>query len=73
MKSASALKADSELKRAWETFLSTSDDKSRKELASHYLPMVNFIIGRLAMNLPPHIDRDDLENIGVIGLLNALD
>jgi len=65
--------ADSELKRAWETFLSKSDEKARKELAYHYLPMVDFIIGRLAMNLPPHIDRDDLENIGVIGLLNALD
>ena len=65
--------ADSELKRAWVTFLNKSDEKARKELAYHYLPMVDFIIGRLAMNLPPHIDRDDLENIGVIGLLNALD
>ncbi len=65
--------ADSELKRTWEQFLGTSSDKSRKDLAHHYLPMVDFIIGRLAMNLPPHIDRDDLENIGVIGLLNALD
>jgi RNA polymerase sigma factor for flagellar operon FliA len=35
--------------------------------------MVCFIIGRLAVNLPPHIDREDLENIGVIGLLNAID
>ena len=65
--------ADNDLKNAWESFLSSSDDRSRKELAYHYLPMVNFIIGRLAMNLPAHIDRDDLGNIGVIGLLNALD
>lgn len=65
--------ADGELKRTWEQFFSSSSDKSRKELAHHYLPMVDFILGRLAMNLPPHIDRDDLENIGVIGLLNALD
>ena len=65
--------ADGDLKRTWGTFLSKSDDKARKELAYHYLPMVDFIIGRLAMNLPPHIDRDDLGNIGVIGLLNALD
>lgn len=65
--------ADGDLKRTWESFLNSCSDKSRKELANHYLPMVDFIIGRLAMNLPPHIDRDDLENIGVIGLLNALD
>jgi RNA polymerase sigma factor for flagellar operon FliA len=73
MKNAAAVMADGDLKKVWETFLSSSDDKSRKELAYHYLPMVDFIIGRLAMNLPPHIDRDDLENIGVIGLLNAID
>jgi RNA polymerase sigma factor for flagellar operon FliA len=73
MKTASGVMADSDIKKIWESFLKKDDDAARKELAFHYLPMVNFIIGRLAVNLPPHIDREDLENIGVIGLLNAID
>ncbi len=73
MRTASAVMADIELQKVWETFLGKSDETARKDLATHYLKMVSFIIGRLAIHLPPHIDRQDLENIGVIGLLNALD
>ena len=73
MKHAAALMVENDLKKAWESFLGESDEDARRELATHYLPMVSFIIGRLAMNLPPHIDREDLENVGVIGLLNAID
>ena len=73
MKNVAVLMADNDLKKAWESFICESDEDARKDLASHYLPMISFIIGRLSVNLPPHIDREDLENIGVIGLLNAID
>jgi len=39
----------------------------------NYLYLVNYIYGRIAINLPPHIDREDLEHQGILGLLAALD
>lgn len=41
------------------------------QLVVDYLPLVNYILGRLTINLPPQIDREDLFSAGVIGLINA--
>jgi RNA polymerase sigma factor for flagellar operon FliA len=37
-----------------------------------YLPLVSSAVARLAMTLPDHVDRDDLQSVGLIGLLQAL-
>ena len=37
-----------------------------------YLPLVKTVVGRLAMSLPSHVDKDDLQSAGLVGLLNAL-
>lgn len=42
------------------------------ELVQQYLPLVKQVVGRIAMNLPAHVDREDLESVGVMGLLQAL-
>lgn len=42
------------------------------ELVDRYLPLVKQVVGRVALTLPDHVDGDDLESVGVIGLLNAL-
>jgi RNA polymerase sigma factor FliA len=36
------------------------------------LPLVSAILGRLAMTLPDHVDQDDLQSAGLVGLLQAL-
>ena len=46
---------------------------SREQLISEYLPYVKRIVHRLAMHLPSTIDIDDLMNVGVIGLIQAVD
>lgn len=43
----------------------------RDQLVLDYLPLVNYILGRLGINIPHHIDREDLFSSGVIGLINA--
>lgn len=45
----------------------------RNQLAEHYLPLVRIVGGRLAISLPPHLDRDDLLSSGFFGLLDAID
>ena len=38
----------------------------RDQLVEHYLPLVNIIAGRIAISLPPHVDRDDLISSGFL-------
>ena len=45
----------------------------RDELITEYLPYVKRIVHRIAVHLPSTIDIDDLMNVGVIGLIQAVD
>jgi RNA polymerase sigma factor for flagellar operon FliA len=47
-------------------------DASEEALVRNYLPLVKSIVGRLAMNLPPQIESEELHSAGLIGLLNAV-
>lgn len=42
------------------------------ERVRQYLPLVKTIVGRIAMNLPTHVDSEDLYSAGLVGLLNAV-
>ncbi|MBN2490532.1 MAG: FliA/WhiG family RNA polymerase sigma factor [Planctomycetes bacterium] len=50
---------------------SATADGDRDQWVLDYLPLVNFVLGRLGINLPTHVDREDLFSAGVIGLINA--
>jgi RNA polymerase sigma factor for flagellar operon FliA len=41
------------------------------ELVKRHLPLVRRVVGRLAVQLPPNVGREDLEEVGILGLLNA--
>jgi len=50
------------------------DKKSRDALIMRYAPLVKNIVERIACRVPPHVaDREDLMNVGVIGLMSALE
>jgi RNA polymerase sigma factor for flagellar operon FliA len=42
------------------------------ELVERYLPLVKTVVGRVALNLPNHVNLDDLHSAGLVGLLNAV-
>jgi RNA polymerase sigma factor for flagellar operon FliA len=52
---------------------SKKDDSYRDQLITEYLPYVKRIVHRIAVHLPSTIDIDDLMNVGVIGLIQAVD
>jgi RNA polymerase sigma factor for flagellar operon FliA len=52
---------------------SKKDDSNRDQLITEYLPYVKRIVHRIAVHLPSTIDIDDLMNVGVIGLIQAVD
>ena len=49
------------------------DPAYRDRLITEYLPYVKRIVQRLAVHLPSTVDIDDLMNVGVIGLIQAVD
>jgi RNA polymerase sigma factor for flagellar operon FliA len=46
---------------------------SRETLLAEYLPHVKRIVNRMAIHLPATVDIEDLYNVGVIGLIQAID
>ncbi|MCX7667566.1 MAG: FliA/WhiG family RNA polymerase sigma factor [Atribacterota bacterium] len=66
-------KTSRDLEELWETFLEKRDPKARAKLAENYLYLVKIVLGRMLSRFPSHLEREDLEQIGVIGLLQALD
>lgn len=47
--------------------------EERNQLVTEYLPYVRRIVQRIATHLPAHVEMDDLVNVGIIGLMQALD
>lgn len=44
---------------------------SADALVEEHLGLVRQVVGRMKMNLPPHVDGDDLYSVGVVGLIAA--
>ena len=53
--------------------IAPKDPVYRDQLITEYLPYVKRIVHRLAVHLPSTVDIDDLMNVGVIGLIQAVD
>jgi RNA polymerase sigma factor FliA len=56
----------------WQRYHQKNDSPAENALVERYLPLVRSALGRLAMTLPEHVDQDDLNSAGLIGLLQAL-
>lgn len=56
----------------FEKYQDTKEESVQGDLVSQYLPLVRLHAGRLALGLPPHVNRDDLVQAGVLGLLEAM-
>ncbi|TYP59903.1 FliA/WhiG family RNA polymerase sigma factor [Thermosediminibacter litoriperuensis] len=57
----------------WIEYKNTGDSNLKERLIEEYIPLVKHIAARLAINLPPSVDYDDLVSAGVIGLLQAIE
>ena len=45
----------------------------KEKIVLEHTALIRYIVNRIAVRLPSHIDLDDLHNTGVIGLLDAID
>ncbi|MCP4747842.1 MAG: FliA/WhiG family RNA polymerase sigma factor [Desulfobacteraceae bacterium] len=53
--------------------LDKGDHTLRNQIIAEYLPYVNRIVNRIATHLPPTVEIDDLVNVGIIGLIQAIE
>jgi RNA polymerase sigma factor for flagellar operon FliA len=44
----------------------------RDRIVIEHTPLIRFIVNRIAVRLPSHIDLDDLYSTGVIGIMDAI-
>lgn len=49
----------------------TAEDAQRDELILGHLGLVKQVVSRIALRIPAHIDRDDLIEAGMVGLVDA--
>ena len=62
-----------EIADLWKTFKKTGAPELRDKLIVSYLPLVKYVLGRISLYLPPHLDTDDLTISGVIGLIKSVE
>ena len=48
-------------------------DAQREELILKHIPLLKHLVGRVAVDLPSSVDRDDLYGFGMLGLIGAAD
>ena len=60
-----------EEKKLWEDYIKTGS--RRDELVIKYLPLIKYVVGRMALTPPAGLDYEDLLSFGVFGLLDAVD
>ncbi len=44
---------------------------TREEVVHKYLHLVKYVAGRISINLPPNVEINDLNNDGILGLIDA--
>ena len=53
--------------------LDKQDHTLRNQIVAEYLPYVNRVVNRIATHLPPTVEVNDLVNVGIIGLIQAIE
>ncbi|MDR0331482.1 MAG: FliA/WhiG family RNA polymerase sigma factor [Chitinispirillales bacterium] len=61
------------LESLWRDFKETGSKVAKDKLLVEYSHLVKYTTQRLAVNLPPSVDRDDLYSAGILGLIKAVD
>lgn len=59
--------------KLWYKYRKLHDIETRNILIQYFAPVVKFIAGRMAMNMPPNVEFEDLVGYGTLGLIDAID
>ncbi|MCE5256848.1 MAG: RNA polymerase sigma factor WhiG [Spirochaetaceae bacterium] len=65
--------AEEEENGLWLEYQKTRDTRIRDHLVEQYSPLVKYVAGKVAVNLPASVEYDDLVGYGVFGLFDAIE
>ena len=57
----------------WKKYKVNDNPQAREEIILKHLGLVRYAVGRIIIMLPDHIEAEDLESYGVIGLIEAIE
>jgi len=57
----------------WERLRKKQDPAAREELIIQYAYLVKYIVERMALTMPAHVETDDLYGYGIFGLIDAIE
>ena len=64
---------DAEEERLWRSYRDDPTAAKRERLILRYAPLVKYVAGRMAVGMPPNVDRGDLTSYGMFGLMDAIE
>ncbi len=59
------------LTNEWRSENEIDNELDRDKLIVKYLPLVKYVLGKVSIYLPQHLDEEDLVEAGIIGLIDA--
>ncbi len=62
-----------DIRALWRGYRETGDPRVKEKLVQHYIDLVRFVVGRMRLHLPSHLEVEDLESAGILGLLSAIE
>jgi len=62
-----------EIPMLWQAYKKKNDLQAREKLILHYVSLVRYVAGRLAMSIADYFEFDDLLSAGISGLLDAVE
>jgi len=57
----------------WAAYKRDGQHAARDELILRYAPLVQYVVGRMGVGLPSHVERADLVSYGIFGLIDAVE
>ncbi|RKN86497.1 FliA/WhiG family RNA polymerase sigma factor [Paenibacillus ginsengarvi] len=57
----------------WNQWKSDGLLSAKQSLVEQYLPLVDYVVGRLLVGLPKNVSRDDISSYGIMGLIDAIE
>ena len=57
----------------WEEYAANPTEANRERIVKRYLPLIKYVVGRMAVSPPQGLDYEDLLSFGVFGLLDAIE
>jgi RNA polymerase sigma factor for flagellar operon FliA len=62
-----------DLKDVWTEYQETGDRQIRERIITDCMPLVKYVVGKVAASVPDHCDREELIQSGIFGLIDAIE